>query len=915
MKWTVSGEDKAPSQSSPPLADFPGLHRARGGSPSSPGPAAGNGGGEAGDPAAAGGTAPQPHAAKDGKKELVVHAVRIRSTRQRNSQMIASRVRGLEVISYGNVIPGEQLLPLAGSMSQYPVEARLESSKRVTAYRIRTSGVDPDADPLEWVLEGLDTEATAWKELHRAAAPMQKLPTARNEWSDTFSVDPAADYYGAEPKPVGASSTSISRYHFSSPAGAADRGHSSGAAPPIYLVGVDSQDSHRELFRLICEKSIRDLVKLSYKHEDVSCGSAKGTLFILSPRDGDVWAYVIWAPYCLLMTVNPDLLSQKAKGAIESIDGLPIFAGEDENEIQYEGPFRSEWKQACVIPDSKLHSFTKDYKVWGDKAITFTSSPEGENLCLRHTHGPFSFKSRGLSQFVTELAKSIPMSPLARDDRVYIVDHALMSTTGMSACVESGSLGNDSFVDLESGLLITGQNGGGQGKKKKSLYESFKQKATRAGPSGAERDLHMSPGSRPAQQPSNAAVSAGVSNSSFTMHSSSPGSSPRQSPPAGPAGSVGIREADDHPLPPNIFFEADEERDARSRGDPLSLAQYESYLDAAGRLTRDQFAEIRAKIFDGGVSAEVRPIVWKFLLGVYPVDSSPEERRVRYAELEAEYTAYRTQWQSITAAQRTQFALFRDRLQRIEKDVVRTDRSVPLFQSDAGEGIRALHDVLVSYSFFNFDLGYCQGMSDVVASIYYALGDDVETFHAFVHLMRSRMEVCFQRDQSGIAENLSFIGALMELIDPEFVRYLEVIDATNFYFCFRWIVVTFKREFPFMEVLKLWDVLWTCPFDDEYQLLVAATILKLASPLIQTQRMTFDEILKFLNDMSQQIPLNYVLRKTNELYHELAANCGIPNPSLQDLVDQWESTNVTDKSKCAAKKGLGSSKRDTPYTR
>ncbi|KAJ9466443.1 hypothetical protein DIPPA_33876 [Diplonema papillatum] len=116
MKWTVSGEDKAPSQSSPPLADFPGLHRARGASPSSPGPAAGNGGGEAGDPAAAGGTATPPgaaDAARDGKKELVVHAVRIRCTLQRNSQMIASRVRGLEARQRHR----RGCFPLVGSMS------------------------------------------------------------------------------------------------------------------------------------------------------------------------------------------------------------------------------------------------------------------------------------------------------------------------------------------------------------------------------------------------------------------------------------------------------------------------------------------------------------------------------------------------------------------------------------------------------------------------------------------------------------------------------------------------------------------------------------------------------------------------------------------------------------------------------
>ena len=51
---------------------------------------------------------------------------------------------------------------------------------------------------------------------------------------------------------------------------------------------------------------------------------------------------------------------------------------------------------------------------------------------------------------------------------------------------------------------------------------------------------------------------------------------------------------------------------------------------------------------------------------------------------------------------------FRDRRSRIEKDVVRTDRGIPMFADAAGPGLERLHAILLSYAFYNFDLSYCQ---------------------------------------------------------------------------------------------------------------------------------------------------------------------------------------------------------------
>jgi len=85
-----------------------------------------------------------------------------------------------------------------------------------------------------------------------------------------------------------------------------------------------------------------------------------------------------------------------------------------------------------------------------------------------------------------------------------------------------------------------------------------------------------------------------------------------------------------------------------------------------------------------------------------------------------------------------------------EKDVHRTDRHIPLFEgediphpdpdSPFAEGGTNVHleqmkDMLLTYNEYNRDLGYVQGMSDLLAPIYAVEQDDAVAFWGFVGFM------------------------------------------------------------------------------------------------------------------------------------------------------------------------------------
>ena len=54
----------------------------------------------------------------------------------------------------------------------------------------------------------------------------------------------------------------------------------------------------------------------------------------------------------------------------------------------------------------------------------------------------------------------------------------------------------------------------------------------------------------------------------------------------------------------------------------------------------------------------------------------------------------------------------------------------------------------------------------------------------------------------------------------------EKAEALNLFFCFRWVLIAFKREFPFDDVLRLWEVLWTDYYSNQFLLFVAFAVLE-----------------------------------------------------------------------------------------
>ncbi|KAF2203689.1 RabGAP/TBC [Delitschia confertaspora ATCC 74209] len=324
------------------------------------------------------------------------------------------------------------------------------------------------------------------------------------------------------------------------------------------------------------------------------------------------------------------------------------------------------------------------------------------------------------------------------------------------------------------------------------------------------------------------------------------------------------------------------------RRKPVTIREWKGFFDSRGRLqvTPD---EVKERIFHGGLHADdgVRKEAWLFLLGVYEWDSSEEERHANMNSRRDEYVRLKgSWWEKMVEGHRTpeEEEYWKEQKNRIvcavEKDVHRTDRTIPIFAgediphpdpnspfSDVGTNVHLeqMKDMLLTYNEYNTTLGYVQGMSDLLAPIYAVMQDDAAAFWGFVGFM-DRMERNFLRDQSGMRQQLLTLDHLVQLMDPKLYLHLQSADSTNFFFFFRMLLVWYKREFEWVDVLRLWESLWTDYLSSNFHIFIALAILEKHRDVIMEHLKHFDEVLKYINELSGTMDLESTLIRAESLF-------------------------------------------------
>ncbi|OUM69431.1 hypothetical protein PIROE2DRAFT_30860, partial [Piromyces sp. E2] len=325
---------------------------------------------------------------------------------------------------------------------------------------------------------------------------------------------------------------------------------------------------------------------------------------------------------------------------------------------------------------------------------------------------------------------------------------------------------------------------------------------------------------------------------------------------------------------------------------PISVEQWVTFYDSEGRLNKTE-DELRELIYHSGLENDIRMDAWKYLLNIFPWDSTEENRKEINLTRQQSYDSLKQQWKAILAngpSSPVEMQEDDDSSQQnvnAEKDVLRTDRTIPMYSnssnnassdkpviyedidtdtSQAGwnSNLELLRDILVTYTFLENDNGYVQGMSDLLAPILGVFRSEPDTFWCFNEFME-KYKNNFHRNQEEMKNQLSLLLDLVRLMDIELYEHFEKLGCLHLFFCFRWLLVIFKREFDFYDCMRVWETIWSQKKSDYYQLFIAVAILKQNKPqLLEFE--SFDEILKYINNLSTHIKVEQTLNDAESLY-------------------------------------------------
>lgn len=192
--------------------------------------------------------------------------------------------------------------------------------------------------------------------------------------------------------------------------------------------------------------------------------------------------------------------------------------------------------------------------------------------------------------------------------------------------------------------------------------------------------------------------------------------------------------------------------------------------------------------------------------------------------------------------------------------------------------------ILEAYAVYDPEIGYCQGMSDLLSPLIAVMEDDVLAFWCFVGFM-SKARHNFRLDEVGIRRQLSMVSKIIKFKDIHLYRHLENLEAEDCFFVYRMVVVLFRRELTFEQTLCLWEVMWADqaairtgiakatwgrirlrapPTEDLLLYAIAASVLQRRKTIIEKYS-GMDEIMKECNSMAGHLDVWKLLDDAHDL--------------------------------------------------
>lgn len=143
-------------------------------------------------------------------------------------------------------------------------------------------------------------------------------------------------------------------------------------------------------------------------------------------------------------------------------------------------------------------------------------------------------------------------------------------------------------------------------------------------------------------------------------------------------------------------------------GEQLPMTEKEfrtNFLNKVGEVIKPR--EMRLSVYQAGAEPQLRKVLWKHLLGVYPPGLTGKER-VDYIKVKVgEYEQLKQTWMGLILQGRVTDDL-KYITNMVKKDVLRTDRHLAFYSGEGNPNVTVLYNILTTFALNHPTVGYCQ---------------------------------------------------------------------------------------------------------------------------------------------------------------------------------------------------------------
>uniref|UniRef100_A0A0K2TYD0 Rab-GAP TBC domain-containing protein n=1 Tax=Lepeophtheirus salmonis TaxID=72036 RepID=A0A0K2TYD0_LEPSM len=225
-----------------------------------------------------------------------------------------------------------------------------------------------------------------------------------------------------------------------------------------------------------------------------------------------------------------------------------------------------------------------------------------------------------------------------------------------------------------------------------------------------------------------------------------------------------------------------------------------------------------------GVPASVRGMFWAILLNVDPLK---DKHKGLYADILQRALKHSPD------------------IRQIDLDVNRTYRNNTMFSERYSTRQKALFHILAAYSVYNTKVGYCQGMSQIVALLLMYLPEEEDVFWALSSLMVDPKYLMHGFFIQGFPKLLRFQNhheKVLKKFLPNLKKHLDKNGIDTGIYTLKWFFQCFLDRIPFSLALRVWDLYIL--EGDRVLIAMAYNILRMHRHYLM--KLGMDEIMEYL---------------------------------------------------------------------